>query len=178
MSRTRRVFNLAAGALMLLYSYLLFLNPGEGLQVAAGILSISMIVFGLSMFHYYFTMARHMVGGKVALLLGVFELDLGMFTIALSDSPRINVVLFLLGYHAFSGLVNLLRGLEARRYRAWEWKPNVVHGAVDFTIALGCIFFIRSTRILVYAYCVTLAWSAVMRIVSALRKTSVIYIGP
>ena len=86
--------------------------------------------------------------------------------------------MYLLGYHAFTGLINILRGLEAKRYKSPDYSRNVLAGSFDFLIALGCIVFIRRRKMLILGYCLTLAWSAVIRIISAFRRTAVIHIGP
>ena len=178
MNRRQKFFQLCAGILMLTGSILLVRNPAVGLEFIAGILAFSLLVYGLRMFFYYFSMARHMVGGKRILIFSVFLLDLSLFASSLNGYPRAFVVMYLLGYHAFSGLVNLMRGLEARRFHSPEWRPNVFHGSFDLLLALACLVFIRSVRVLVTAYSVTLAWSALLRILSAFRRTEVTYIGP
>ncbi len=178
MTRTGRAFNLISGVFLLICSYALFTKPGKGLDMAASLLIAWLFIFAIRNFFYYFTMARFMVGGKTVLIAAVFSLDLAMFTSALYDYPRIYVVLYLMLYHAFSGLVNILRGLEAKKVRSPEWLPNVVHGSIDVAVVLSCIVFIKSTRILVYAYSATLAWSAIIRIISSFRRTAVLHIGP
>ena len=178
MSRTSRVFNIVSGVLMIICSWILFRNPDVGLEFAAMILSVSLFLSGIHYLYYYFSMARHMVGGRYVLFTAVFILDFGMFTAALSDFPRLYVVMYLLGYHAFTGLINILRGLEAKRYKSPDYRRNVLAGSFDFLIALGCIIFIRRREMLILGYCLTLAWSAVIRIISAFRRTAVIHIGP
>lgn len=178
MSRKRKVFSIISGLFQLFCSGILFMNPKEGIVIIAAVLCILLLVNGLRLFAYYFMMARHMVGGKIILLTAVFLLDLGLFTSSMNSFPRLYVLLYLLGYHVFFGVINVLRGIEAKQYNSPEWKPNVVQGAVDILLALTCLLFVRSVRVLVYAYCLTLAWSACMRIASAFRQSAVIFIGP
>lgn len=178
MSRSQHVYSFISGLVMLFLCVLLIEDPSSGLQIIAVLLSLTLLIRGLFIFIYYFAMARHMVGGKRILFMAVFLLDLGMFTINVLDLPRAYVVLYLLGYHAFSGIVNLMRGLEAKSYNSPEWRPNVVHGILDMLIAIVCLIFVRSISVLVFAYSITLGWSALLRIASVFRKTAVIYIGP
>lgn len=178
MSGTSRVYQIVSGVVMIICSWILFQNPDVGLETVAFILSISLFFTGIHYLYYYFSMARNMVGGRYVLFAAVFILDFAMFTAALSDFPRLYVVLYLLGYHAFTGLVNILRGLEAKRYRSADYRRNILAGSFDFLIALGCIIFIKRRRMLIFAYCLTLVWSAFIRIISAFRRTAVIHIGP
>ena len=178
MSGTSRIYNIVSGVVMIICSWILFRNPDVGLEIAAFILSISLFLTGIHYLYYYFSMARHMVGGRYVLFVAVFVLDFALFTAALSDFPRLYVVLYLLGYHAFTGLINIMRGLEAKRYKSPDYRRNILAGSFDFLIAFGCIVFIRRRQMLILGYCLTLAWSAIIRIISAFRRTAVIHIGP
>lgn len=178
MSRIRKIYNVVTGIVMLLLSLLLILDGENSIELIAGILVLSLLVRGIRLILYYFLSARHMIGGLWVLIAAIFLLELSMFTSTMDDYPRLYVILYLLCYHAFSGFVNLMRGLEARRYQSPEWKPNVIHGAFDFLIAMACLVFLRSSAMLAAAYGITLAWSALLRIASAFRRSEVIYIGP
>ena len=166
------------GLFLLVCSVFLFMNPNDGIEAIAVLLCTLLLVNGLRLFIYYFLMARHMVGGKMILVTAVFLLDLGLFTFSLDTFPRLYVLLYLLGYHIFFGVINVLRGMEAKQYKSPVWKANVLQGAVEILLALICVLFVRSIRVLVYVYCLTLAWSACMRIISAFRQSAVIFIGP
>ena len=178
MSGTSRIYNIVSGVVMIICSWILFRNQDLGLEFAAMILGVSLLLTGIHYLYYYFSMARHMVGGRYVLFVAVFVLDFALFTAALSDFPRLYVVLYLLGYHAFTGLINIMRGLEAKRYKSPDYRRNILAGSFDFLIAFGCIVFIRRRQMLILGYCLTLAWSAIIRIISAFRRTAVIHIGP
>ena len=121
-------------------------------------------------------MARHMVGGRIMLYLAVVVLDLGMFTMMLTNIPKIYIVLYLVVVYAFAGVVSILRALEAKRYQAPMWKLSLISGIINVVIAILCIIFMRSTNMIVYLYCVGLIYSAIVRIVTAFRETAIVYI--
>ena len=83
---------------------------------------------------------------------------------------------YLLGFHAFAGLVNVLRALEAKRYKSSSWRINMAQGVASILTALICMIFYRNETLLVYCYCAGMIYSAALRIYSAFRRTAVVYI--
>ncbi len=176
MSAGQRIRECLIGVFTLFLSFLLFFDPESGFTIAAGILSISLALVGLRELIYYFTMARHMVGGKTALYTGIIVLDIGMFAGALNDMPKLYIVLYLLGVHAFTGTIDVLRSTEARRMGAPSWRVSMASGAVNIAISIVCLAFLRSPRMIVYIYAAGLVWSALVRIAGACRRTAIVYI--
>ncbi len=183
MSMLQRVQNVLAGLLMIAGSVVMILFPDDGCAVIAWSLSILMILAGIRSFFYYFTMARHMVGGEMLLYTGAIVFDFGMLTNAVSDSPKLFVIFYLLLIHAFSGLVDILRGLEAKRLEAPSWRLATIRGiinllfrSINLLTIVFCVIFVRSTQVLVGIYCLGLIYSACTRIYSAFRKTAMVYI--
>ena len=176
MSSAQRIKSILAGILILLGSAVLIAFPEDGLLFTAAILSISLLLYGIRMLIYYFTMARHMVGGRIMLYLGIIVLDFAMFTAMMSDVPRLYIILYLVAAYAFSGAIDILRSLEAKRYQASSWRFSLISGIIHIVFALSCIVFIGSTSVIVYVYAAGLIYSAIARIVTALRKTAIVYI--
>ena len=176
MSTGQRFINVFTGLLTIALGIYLILDPADGFTVVATILSFSLSVCGIRYLVYYFTMARHMVGGKLMLYVSIIALDLGIFTASLLDTPNFYIILYLIGMHAFSGVIDILRGLEARSYGGASWKLSIAHGAVSILIAIACVVFLRSVNVLVYIYAAGLIYSALMRIAAAFRRTAIIYI--
>ena len=176
MSMIQRIENFIRGILTIVCSVAMMIYPDEGYLFVALILTVSLLWMGLRYLSYYFSMARFMVGGRSILYIGIIILDLGIVTYTLSDSPKAFVLLYLLLIHAFSGLVDILRGLEARRLEAPSWRLNASQGLVNVVMAVICIVFVRSTRMLVYIYCLGLLYSGCLRIISSFRRTEIVYI--
>ncbi|MBQ9679097.1 MAG: DUF308 domain-containing protein [Ruminococcus sp.] len=176
MTGGRRVTDILVGVLTMLLGFALILFPKHGLSIVAGILSMTMIVYGVRMLIYYCSMARHMVGGRTMLYIAVIVLDLGVFAWTLTDIPKIYIVLYLAVVHAFSGVIDIMRGLEAKKYKAPSWRLSALSGAVNLTVAILCIVFLGSTDMIVYIYSAGLIYSAVTRIITAFRKTAIVYI--
>ena len=176
MSTGQRFIQILTSLLMILLGVSMILTPEKSIVVIAGLLSLSLTVYGIRYLVYYFTMTRHMVGGKLILYVSIIALDLGVFTAALLDTPQLYIILYLIGAHAFSGAIDILRGREAKSYGGTAWRLNIVHGVISILIALACVVFLKKTDVLVIIYAAGLIYSALMRLVTAFRKTAVIYI--
>ena len=176
MSGGQRIKNVLIGILIILGAVILIAFPEDGLIIASSILSLSLFFYGIKTLIYYITIARHMVGGRIMLYLAVVVLDLGMFTLMLTNIPKIYIVLYLVVVYAFSGAVDILRALEAKKYQAPLWRFSLVSGIINVFVAILCIVFIGSTNMIVYLYCAGLIYSAIVRIITAFRKTAIVYI--
>ena len=174
MSGFQKVRNIATAILMLAAAIYLFIDPKGGYILVITLLGLTFMGYGLGILIYFVTMARHMVGGKLELYKGVILTEFGFLAFAANDIPRIYVLIYLAVIHLFSGLVEVLRAMEARGQGS-HWKLKYFHGIVDFGLAVLCMLFIRRTNTAVYIYAVGIAYSAVMRIAGALRKNTVVY---
>lgn len=176
MSGGQRIKNVLIGVLIILGAVILIAFPEEGIIITASILSLSLFVYGIKTLIYYITMTRHMVGGRIMLYLAVVVLDLGMFTMMLTNIPKMYIALYLVVVYAFSGAIDILRALEAKKYQAPSWRFSLISGIISVVIAILCIVFIGSTNMIVYLYSAGLIYSAIARIVTAFRKTAIVYI--
>lgn len=178
MTRRRRILNIITGLVTLLVGILLFIDTVDGLKVVAFILSLTFTLRGLRTLIYYFSMARYMVGGKMMLYIGMIFLDLGILTTAMDNNPGIYIVLYLMVIHIFSGLIDILRGIENRRLKA-PWAFNIVYGVSNISIAAVVLiggFFMHSVTAVVYIYAAGLIYTAFIRIAGAFRKQAIVYI--
>ena len=176
MSGGQRIKNVLIGVLIILGAVILIAFPEEGIIITASILSLSLFVYGIKTLIYYITMTRHMVGGRIMLYLAVVVLDLGMFTMMLTNIPKMYIALYLVVVYAFSGAIDIMRALEAKKYQAPSWRLSLTSGIISVVIAILCIVFIGSTNMIVYLYSAGLIYSAIARIITAFRKTAIVYI--
>lgn len=181
MSKFGRIKNVIIGILMLIGAVLLFVLPNDGYFIVSLILCVTLIAHGIKTLIYYFTMARHMVGGVSILFVGIIILQIGLFTLSLSNIPRFFVMMYLIGIYSFEGVIDILRALEEKKLDSPYWKFKLGTGVINILVgvfALVCGVILKSTTLMVYIYGVGVVYSAVMRIISAFRKYSVVYIGP
>lgn len=176
MGKIQRARHIITGILFLVSSVIL-LNGGEkGFGMVLLLLTLSLIIYGLRLLGYYFNMAKHMVGGKEILYRGLLIFDFGLITLSLSGVPNFYLMLYILGVHLFSGVIDILRALEAKRIHGSSWKINFVHGIINTVIVAICIVFINRADMVVYIYSAGLFYSGIERIVRTFKKTAIVYV--
>lgn len=176
MNLIQKIINLSVAILMIISGLLLILLQDAGLVIVALIISLSLIIYGIRTLVYYFTMARHMVGGKFNLITGILVLDLGLFTLTMAGVPKIYIIIYLIILYAFSGVIDIMRAFEAKKFGASSWKLKLITGIIELLIAAACGVFADTGLVVVGFYALGLIYSAVMRIISAFRKSAIVYI--
>lgn len=93
----------------------IFIGWENIIAIIIGILGLFLLFTGIRYLIYYFKTGRFVVGGKMILYIGIISLDFGLFTLSLSSSPVVIVVVYLIAFYAFAGLVDILRAFEAKK---------------------------------------------------------------
>ena len=176
MTSLQKINSCITGILKILTGALLMYYPQDAFPYVITILGLALSIWGIKHLYYYFTMARYMVDGKIILILGVILLDLGILSTSLNDVPKIYIIIYLVIIHAFSALVQILRTIESIRYGAKSWKLKLSHGIFEILIVIACFVFIKNPGTVAFIYGIGLIYSGIMNIITALRKTTLIYI--
>ena len=176
MTKARRVGTILTGLIMLALGFSMSLDPQEVYTAIVWFLGLTLILSGLRSLVYFFTMAKHMVGGRSVLYRAVIVLDIGLFTLSLTDIPLIFVVLYLAAMHGFAGFVDIMRAREAKKLRAGSWKLNLSHGIINVIMAVLCLIFLGTEAVAAEIYALGLMYSGLIRIIQAFRRTAVVYI--
>lgn len=179
MSRFQRVKSLIFGVFLILFAVALFTSPTEGYPVIAAVVSALVFIYGFRLLIYYFRMARHMVGGKSTLCQAIIILDLALFTTSMVSMGGVIIIIYLLGIYAFTGVVDILRAFEARNLKASNWKLKLATGLISvlFAVSLVVVGVVNGNlQIIVYGYCAVLLYSAIVKIVTAFKRTAIVYI--
>lgn len=175
MTKTRRVTNVIAGVLMILCALVMAVDADNVYPLVVAIFGISLLISSVRSLIYYISMARYMVGGRTVLYTAVITLDVGLFTLTLTDVPLYCVVLYLAGIHCFAGFVDILRAMESKRLQAPSWKLNFSSGMINIILAGLCLAFIGVVEVAVFVYCAGLFYSGLMRIVQGFRRKKILY---
>ena len=175
MTKFQKLKGVLTGLVQMLFAIVIILFPQEGYYLVFAVLTLSLAIYGLKELIFYFSMARFMVDGRMTLFKGVILLDLGIFAGSLYDIPRLYLLLYLVGVHAFAGFVEILRALEARKNKG-HYKLKFTHGVFDVLIGIACFVYIKSPNTVTVIYAIGLFYSAILRIISSLRRTTLIYI--
>lgn len=179
MSKFSRIGNILLGAVVIFICAVMFIVPESGSLFFLLFLGIAFLVYGIRYLVYFFSMAKHMVGGLMIFFISIIALDIGAFTLTLSDESMTIVSIYLALFHGFYGVVHLLRAREAKHYDSPAWKWSLAECGVNFLVVIICsglIPFSPSPYFLIYICAAGLAYGAVMRIINACRRTAIIYI--
>lgn len=175
MTVSKRILTFFSGLVTLLCSVGMMLYPNEGYAFVILFLDISLLLYGLRMLIYYFTMARFMVGGIMTFYKSIIVIDFGMFVFSLEQTPQKYAMLYLIVCLAFSGAVDILQSVESRRLSG-PWRLHIIYGFLKVGSAVTCLFFLNSMRVVTFLYCIGLIHSAVFSFISAFRKTAITYV--
>ena len=176
MTRFQKIKSFLFGLIGALVGISLILFPKGTSGGVLAILTLVLEFAGIKTLAYYFSMARFMVNGRFILFKGLILIDFGMFSASLLDVPNIYILLYLAIIHAFSGLVEILRSMESKKYSAKNWKLKFSHGVVNILIAACCIIFFKHEETVGIVYGYGLVYSSIMQIITAFRKTTSVYI--
>ncbi len=173
----QRIRSVLFGIFMIVCVIIFMIAGTDSYEMIIWIYGVMLLCNGISRIHYYFSLARYMVDGKIMLYIGVILVDFGMFTFSLTNIPVIYVVIYLMGIHAFTGIVDILRALETKKYGGGSWKLNFSYGLANIIMAALCVMLIRTMpMIVIVVYCLGLTYSAIVKIISGFQRTAIVYI--
>ncbi|MBQ2093354.1 MAG: DUF308 domain-containing protein, partial [Ruminococcus sp.] len=139
MSKFKRIRDVILGVFMILLALLMILLPENSLGIVVLILTVSMFAYGFRLLWFYFTMSRHMVGGKATLYRAIIVLDLALFLVSAAALSRIIVLIYLIFIFIFTGIIDILRSFEAKSNGAANWRFKMTTGVITVFLAIGFI---------------------------------------
>ena len=179
MTRFGRVMNAISALFMIAVAVLMFfLDAIHGLKLVMIVVQAGMTLRGLQAIVYYFSMARHMVGGKNVLFRGMIFLDLGVLAGTIFEHPAVYILIYISALHIFTGAVSALRANESRKIGS-SWRLKMAYGITNILLALIiviCGIAFGRLRIAVWVYSIGLIYSSVLSIISSCRHTEIVYI--
>ena len=179
MTKFGRVMNAISALFMIAVAVLMFfLDAIHGLKLVMIVVQAGMTLRGMQAIVYYFSMARHMVGGKNVLFRGMIFLDLGVLAGTIFEHPAVYILIYISALHIFTGAVSALRANESRKIGS-SWRLKMAYGITNIALALIvviCGIAFGRLSIAVWVYSVGLIYSSVLNIISSFRKTEIVYI--
>lgn len=176
MTKLQRFSSFASGLITLAVAAFMLVFRQDSYWLIVVFLGFSFLIGGIGKLIYYFTMARFMVGGKSSLYWGVLQIDFAALSLSLTELPRVYILIYLAVLHGFSGLVEILRANETMSVGSSSYKLKLLHGLVNIGLALSCIVFIKKADTAVIIYSAGLIYTAVLRVISAFRRSLPVYI--
>lgn len=176
MSKTKRIWTIIKALFAIQGAVLLMLIPSYAFDIIALGACIYLLGYGSKYLLYYLTHAQHMVGGKWFLLLGLILFDVGVLATTLLNQAKIITLIFILGIHSVIALLGLIRAAGNRKDHNPGWKVDFVQGIIAICQITLCLIYIRSDIIPVYSYCIYAICSSILTIVSAFKKSAIVYV--
>ncbi len=176
MTKFQKIKNITRAVLSIILGAAMAKFPNEAYVYLVLLLGVGLLVYGISTLIYYFTMAMFMVEGKTMLYKGVIVTDFAILTLSLADVPRGYVMFYLVVLHAFSGLVEILRAFEAKRYGGRSWRIKLGHGLVNVGICVFCLMNLKNPNTVVIIYSLGLVYSGIMQFISAIRSNTFVFV--
>lgn len=175
MSLRDKILTVITSLLMLFLAVDLLFEDEYGYYAVIIILVIVLAYYSIGSVWYYFTMARHMVGGIFYFYQAVLLVDLTLYSPMLLWAPRWIMVFYLNGMIIFSGIVDILGATDQRKMMWPHWKLKLAIGISKVVFAVVAMIFMNSPQNLTVIYAIALAYTAVMRTINAFRATNVAY---
>ncbi len=119
------------------------------------------------------------LGAVLVLYLGENGFLLIALFLCVSLVPHVFIVLYILGINAFSGIVDILRALEARKLQSPSWRMNLAAGIVSIVFALAAGvsgLVMKDMEVTTIIFVIGVFWSAAAKLISAFRRTAIVYI--
>ncbi len=176
MSVASRIVKILSGLLIIAGAIILWKVPEIGRLVIILLLGATLLVIGIASLIYYFTMARHMVGGKDTFYKGLIMVDIGLLSLSFSSIPPTIVMVYLVAVFGIAGVLRLLRGLEAKKKQASGWYRRVISGIAYLGITALCQIFIQNNEVWPKIFAIGLMFIGAERIVSSFYRSKIVYV--
>ena len=178
MSVFKRIKEIIKALIIAFFGIILIFAGEKGQLIVVAIIFFYLLFDGIRLLIYYLRMARHMVEGKRVLIRSIIILDLGMLTLQMVSMSDIMILIYLLSIFAFTGAIDILRSMEAKRNGGY-WKLKFINGCIHIIFSIALIIaglFVKNSYFLVCGFSISFFYSAFFRVFSALRKTAIVYI--
>ena len=179
MTKIQRFNSFIGGFLTVVFGWFLYGLPYMGIDLITLAMTVTLLFTGIKSLYYYATMSRHMVGGKQSLFYGLILTDLGICTYMMQSLPLVCVMIYLLVIYSFYGATDIMVALQARKMKSRSWRIKLMTGIGNLSLGILAIYFgLTDDDVfrVVYIYAIGMAYTGIMRMANAFRRTAVPYI--
>ncbi len=177
MTNYQRIFTIIKSVILIILALLTILSPSVGYYVLLFILNAALLIYGIRLLIYYFSLARFKVGGLWTLYKSIIIIDLSLLLLSIQWAPQKLVMIVLILLLAFDGVVFVMKAMKSKKLDSSKWKSQLLLGISLFVIAIICIVTIKSTQFASILYSLAIIVSAVSDIINATKRSEIIYIG-
>ena len=179
MSKLQRFNSFIGGLFTVFFGFALYWAPFMGVDMISAVMTAALLLMGIRSLYFYFTMSRHMVGGKYSLFAGIILTELGICVYMMKSISPVYVMFYLLAIHSFYGIVDIMVALRARKLRSKSWRIKLLTGLGNLSLGILAIYFGftgEDVFMVIYIYALGIAYTGIMRMANAFRRTAVPYI--
>ena len=179
MSKLQRFNSVIAGLLMILFGAVLIYIPFIGTDLISIAATVTLLAMGIRNLYYYVTMARHMVGGRRSLFYGIILTDLALCAYMIKSFHPLFILIYLIVIHAVYGITDIMVAVRAIKLKSRSWRIKLLTGIGNLGIGVLAVYFWFTEEDvfkIIYIYALGIAYTGVMRIANAFRRTAVPYI--
>lgn len=179
MSKFSRVLSVLKSLLMILIGLVILLDTGEpdfNYIVVCSILGLVITFRGFKKLFFYFSSARHMVGGRRILINSIINIDLGLLSFLVLLENQVLAILYMIAVFILLGAIDVLRSFEIKKNGSKTWVIKLIKGLLTIGVGGVCAAFITNdTTFFVVFGC---AWIilAIEGLITAFSKSAVTYI--
>ena len=175
MTKWGRIKMILSSLLMIFSAFLLIISQEDAFDVIAALLSIYLIAYAIREFHYFFTLARFMVGGKYLFYRAILALDFGIFAVTMTRMPSEIILFFLCASFIFTGVIDILKSMDSKKMGG-SWRLRFAKGALTILFSALCMVFLRTPDTAISLLVFNLLYNAVIRIITALKPANIMAI--
>ena len=179
MTKVQRFNSFAGGLITVFYAFVLYSVPFMSVDIISSVVSVSLLFLGIRSLYFYATMSRHMVGGLRSLFYGIILLDLGIFAVMLKSFPSMSVIIYVLVIRVFYGVTDIMVALRAIKLKSKSWRIKLLTGLGNLGLGVLALYFGLTGEDIfnvIYIYAIGVAYTGIMRMANAFRRTAVPYI--
>ena len=176
MSKTKRVWTIIGAVFTIQTALFLMLMPEIAFLLIAAFVGLWLTFHGLKYLIYYMTHAQHMVGGKWFLLLGLLMFDMGVFATVLCDQVQMIMIIYVVAAHFIASILNFARAYSNKGDGNPGWRIDLAQGIGNVMQVVLCLVFINYVEVPVFIYCSGVIYSAILKIITACKKTAIVYV--
>lgn len=176
MTKNQKVFTVIKSLFMFLIIGIIIAFPENAYQNIVLFLNIVFLFKGVSQLIYFFTMARHKVGGLSIFYKSILYIDIGLFIMSYDDAPKRIVMIYLIMLAVFSAAISIANALKGRQIKTPEWKIHLAKAIITLLLAAFCAFCIDSKEIAVILFSIYLLMNAVSGIIFCFIGTEMYYV--
>lgn len=176
MNKLQKIMTILKSLLMIVVGLITMLVPERSYVIVAIIIGVVITLAGIKNIIYYFTSAKHMVGGGKIIINGIILLDFGLLSFFILMRSYIIAMLYLIGILMVLGAIDIVRSLENKKNGNSLWILRFVKGLLCLGIGVICMIFIKDSELALFLFGVGWVISGIEGFISLFHKNAVLYV--